>query len=70
MVQLDAGGGVPEWHSFRCPVCGHADEVDLGAGPSGTVSCSHCGTALEIEAWARDEATATVKVATRRRRKR
>ncbi len=70
MVEVDAGGGAPEWHSFRCPVCGHTDEVDVVAGPPSTVSCSHCGTALEIEARARDEAAAAVKVATRRRRKR
>lgn len=70
MVQEVRGGDVPHWHSFRCPVCGHTDGTDVVEGPSSTVSCSHCGTVLEIAARAPEEASAAVKVATRRRRAR
>lgn len=37
-----------EAHSYRCPVCGHSDSVDLVAGAPQTVSCSHCQTRLEL----------------------
>ena len=37
-----------ETHSYRCPVCGHTDGVELRAGSSVTVPCSHCGTPLEL----------------------
>lgn len=57
----------PEWHSYRCPVCGHTDEVDM-KGATGVVACSHCGTELEVSSRSREEAAAAVKVAVRRRR--
>ena len=58
----------PQWHSYRCPVCGHTDEVE-GVGPAlSALVCSHCGTELEVAAPAADAAAAVVKVATRWRR--
>jgi transcription elongation factor Elf1 len=54
-----------EWHTYRCPVCGHADEVDLAEGVPGSIDCSHCGTPLEVEVLDRDAAAVGVKVATR-----
>ena len=64
-------GAVPGgWHTYRCPVCGHTDELEFAAGPAGTVPCSHCGTALEVALRAPDQASVTVKVAARWRRAR
>ena len=63
----DAPQEHPQWHSYRCPVCGHTDEVDM-TGSTGSVECSHCGTELDLEARAPYEAATTVTVATRRRR--
>ena len=60
----------PGWHTYRCPVCGHTDEVDLAAGAPAPVSCSHCDADLEVVARSAEEAAATVKVATGRRRAR
>ncbi len=57
--------GAQEWHSYRCPVCGHTDEVALEGGPADTVPCSHCSTALEVLVRSPDRAAATVKVASR-----
>lgn len=57
----------PEWHSYRCPVCGHTDEVALETEES-MVACSHCGTDLDVRARAPDAAAAAVRVAVRRRR--
>jgi transcription elongation factor Elf1 len=57
----------PRWHMYRCPVCGHADEVDLDAGEPAPVSCSHCEADLEVVARSAEEAAAAVKVARRRR---
>ncbi len=54
-----------EWHTYRCPVCGHTDEVDLVEGVPESVDCSHCGTTLEVEVLDRDAAAAGVRVATR-----
>ncbi|NJD19240.1 MAG: hypothetical protein FIA95_08180 [Gemmatimonadetes bacterium] len=66
---MDQNGRVdPEWHSYRCPVCGHTDEVALEDGPSSTVPCSHCTTPLEIVVRSPDQASVAVKVATRWRR--
>lgn len=57
------------WHSYRCPVCGHTDGVEL-AGSTGTVPCTHCATPLELVVRAPDEAQVTVRVASRWRRSR
>ncbi|MDP2956742.1 MAG: hypothetical protein Q8N53_09995 [Longimicrobiales bacterium] len=64
------GGGPARWHSYRCPVCGHADEVEFDGGSAGTVSCSHCATALELLVRSHDEAAVAVKVSSRWRRSR
>ena len=53
-----------EWHTYRCPVCGHTDEVDLAEGVAGSIDCSHCGTPLEVVVLDRDAAAAGVKVGT------
>ena len=58
------------WHIYRCPVCGHTDEVELTGDPASTVPCSHCGTALEVALRAPDKASVAVKVAARWRRAR
>jgi len=48
-------------HEFRCPVCNHADAVDLPRGEgSREVPCSHCGTGLTLEL--RDDADLTLDV--------
>jgi len=41
----------PQFGTYRCPVCGHRDGAELhpGHGP-GRISCSYCGSALEISA--------------------
>lgn len=38
-----------DWRSYRCPVCGHADDVAVPADESLLIRCSHCETALEVE---------------------
>jgi len=58
------------WHSYRCPVCGHTDEVPLEGEPTGTVPCSHCATHLELLVRSPEQAAVTVKVASRWRRTR
>lgn len=64
------GGGPAGWHSYRCPVCGHTDEVEFGGGSASTVSCSHCTTALELLVRSQEEAAVAVKVSSRWRRSR
>jgi transcription elongation factor Elf1 len=35
--------------TFRCPVCGHRDSVEVAAGGHArTVTCSYCETVLEV----------------------
>jgi len=68
---MDRGETGPAgWHSYRCPVCGHTDEVDLHDGAEGTVPCSHCATPLELLVRSPDQAAVAVKVAARWRRAR
>lgn len=68
MDETVEGGGSAAWHSYRCPVCGHTDEVEFSGGPSSTVACSHCATALELLVRSQDEAAVAVKVSSRWRR--
>lgn len=42
-------GGQPAWHAYRCPVCGHRDEVELGELASVRIDCPHCETTLHVE---------------------
>jgi len=53
---------------YRCPVCGHTDEIDVDAGSSVPVACSHCDAELEAVVRSPEEAAAMVTVVTRRRR--
>jgi desulfoferrodoxin-like iron-binding protein len=61
-------GGTAAWHVYRCPVCGHTDEVLMEGGPEGTLPCSHCATPLELVVRSPDQAAVAVKVAARWRR--
>ena len=37
--------------TYRCPVCGHSDSVEVKAGsPARRVECSYCGSELEVSA--------------------
>ncbi len=44
------GGRSGTFHSYRCPLCGHTDDVDLGEDAPVRIRCSHCGTLLEVQA--------------------
>jgi uncharacterized Zn finger protein len=70
MDDTGQGTGDPGWHSYRCPVCGHADEVELAGEVGRTVPCSHCATSLELRVMAPDQASVVVSVARRWRRSR
>ncbi|GMV04293.1 MAG: hypothetical protein AMXMBFR53_05740 [Gemmatimonadota bacterium] len=70
MEGAPGGTAGPGWHSYRCPVCGHTDEVELAGEAGGTIPCSHCGTSLDLVVRSPDEASLAVKVASRRRRTR
>jgi transcription elongation factor Elf1 len=61
-------GEPSRWHMYRCPVCGHTDEIDLDAGTPAPISCSHCEAQLEVVVRSAEDAAATVTVVTRRRR--
>lgn len=37
-----------EWRSYRCPVCGHADDVAVSGEGSLRIRCSHCDTPLTV----------------------
>lgn len=37
-----------DWRSYRCPVCGHTDEVEISEGQSTRIPCSHCDALLEV----------------------
>lgn len=41
--------GDDAWRSFRCPVCGHTDEVAVPDGDTLRMRCGHCETPLEVE---------------------
>lgn len=52
MNERESRSDAPEgsdWRSYRCPVCGHADEVAVPADETLLIRCSHCETALEVE---------------------
>jgi transcription elongation factor Elf1 len=38
----------PDWHRYRCPVCGHTDAVSLQPDAPVHILCTHCETALEV----------------------
>ncbi len=62
-------GSATGWHSYRCPVCAHVDEVRTSEA-AGWISCSHCGTELELEVRSADRTAVASRVALRRRRRR
>ena len=50
--------------TYRCPVCGHRDVVDLDAeGGSRILTCSYCETSLEVSARGPDSERFSVQVA-------
>jgi transcription elongation factor Elf1 len=50
--------------TYRCPVCGHRDEVSLDAdGGTRILTCSYCDTALEVSARGPDSVRFSVQVA-------
>ena len=55
--------GQSAWHAFRCPVCGHRDEVELPELSGVTIDCPHCDTTLNVEAGTAEQIDATARVA-------
>ena len=51
------------WHTYRCPVCGHTDEVELAEGVTRSIPCSHCDTPLNVVVLDPDTAAVEVTVA-------
>jgi transcription elongation factor Elf1 len=50
--------------TYRCPVCGHRDAIELSAQENSRVlDCSYCDTALEVSARGRDSVRFAVLVA-------
>ena len=50
--------------TYRCPVCGHRDAVELDpAESSRVVSCSYCDTPLEVSVRGPDSVRFSVQVA-------
>ena len=50
--------------TYRCPVCGHRDGVDVVAGaPAARVACSYCGSLLDVSARDRDAVNVNAQVA-------
>jgi transcription elongation factor Elf1 len=50
------------WASYRCPVCGHTDGVQVRLPGPFRFQCSHCGAELEAKAPAADEEHLRVQV--------
>jgi len=40
--------GREDWRTYRCPVCGHVDEVEMPSGRTLAIRCSHCEAALRV----------------------
>ena len=50
--------------TYRCPVCGHRDAIELRAEENSRVlDCSYCDTALEVSARGPDSVRFAVQVA-------
>jgi transcription elongation factor Elf1 len=50
--------------TYKCPVCGHRDAVDLEAGSETVIIvCSYCETPLEVSAKGPDSVRLSVQVA-------
>ena len=52
-----------DWRSYRCPVCGHADEVAVPDDEPLRIRCSHCETALQVERTGKASERVSVHVA-------
>jgi len=63
-------GGHSDWHVFRCPVCGHRDEVELPASTGARIECPHCDTTLNVEVGPASSLDASARVADPPRRTR
>lgn len=61
-TRLEAPGG-QQPREYRCPVCGHVDEVELEEGRPRTVRCTHCETSLTVRLPAPDAQRLEVQVA-------
>ncbi|NJD09085.1 MAG: hypothetical protein FIB01_01135 [Gemmatimonadetes bacterium] len=49
--------------TYRCPVCGHRDAIELSADESSRIlDCSYCDTALEVTTRGRDAVRLAVQV--------
>ena len=59
-----------DWHTYRCPVCGHTDGVAMAGAPEATLRCSHCDTPLRVERRESLALKVTVADETPRRRQR
>ncbi len=55
--------GGSEWRSYRCPVCGHADEVAVPEGRTLRIRCSHCDASLAVEGGKEGSGKVSVHVA-------
>ena len=50
--------------TYRCPVCGHRDDVTLDSdGNAQVLECTYCDTALEVSARGPDSVRFSVQVA-------
>jgi len=50
--------------TYRCPVCGHRDAIELSVDETSRVlECSYCDTALEVSAKGRGFVRLAVQVA-------
>jgi len=56
-------GGRSDWHVFRCPVCGHRDEVELAELSGARIECPHCETTLNVEVGPATSLDASARVA-------
>lgn len=54
----------PHGGTYRCPVCGHYDHVELlPASEYRTITCSYCGTSLEVSSRGSESLRFSVQVA-------
>lgn len=48
---------------YRCPVCGHVDDVELEGRGEIEIRCTHCETALLVHLRAPDDERLAVRLA-------
>jgi transcription elongation factor Elf1 len=49
--------------TYRCPVCGHRDTVEVAAETAARVTCSYCTSVLEVRARGTDNVSLTARLA-------